>query len=75
MIGLTKITIRQKEMLRDLVRHVCEGCKGHEKEVGILQVHRMTRGNRGGAYIPSNIKLFCKECHKIMHQGEFGQWK
>jgi len=70
MIGLKKLTERQKIVLRKMVNFKCEGCKLHEDDVGKLQPHRIIRGNAGGRYIPSNIKMLCKECHKIMHQGE-----
>jgi 5-methylcytosine-specific restriction endonuclease McrA len=70
MHGTKKLTEVQKYVLRQMVEFKCEGCKLSEKDVGKLQPHRIIRGNAGGRYIPSNIKMLCEECHKIMHQGE-----
>jgi len=71
MIGKKKITEKQKEILRELVEFRCEGCKDHEDKVGKLQAHRITRGNKGGTYAPRNIKMLCRDCHRIIHEGEF----
>lgn len=71
MIGKNKITEKQKEVFRELVKFTCEGCKEYEDKVGKLQAHRITRGNKGGTYIPRNVKMLCDSCHKIMHRGEF----
>lgn len=71
MIGKTKLTPREKEILRGLVNFTCEGCVLHECLVGTLHPHRITRGNAGGTYAPSNIKMFCTKCHKAIHAGEF----
>ncbi len=72
MLGKRKLTENQKEILRELAEFKCEGCRQHEETVGKLEIHRIIRGNVGGTYIPRNIKILCKSCHKIMHEGEFG---
>ena len=69
--GLKKLTEKQKEMLRELVDRICEWCKEHEDQCGKLTPHRLKRGNEGGLYIPSNIKMICNECHKQAHGGEY----
>jgi len=45
----------------------CERCS---KETN-LEIHRIVRGNIGGTYKPSNCKVFCRECHKLIHSNEF----
>lgn len=45
----------------------CERCGSKES----LEIHRIKRGNVGGEYIPSNCKVLCKKCHKLIHQNEF----
>ena len=69
--GLKKLTKKQKDVLREMVELVCQGCFEHESQVGRLQAHRIKRKHEGGRYIPSNIKMLCSECHKMMHGGEF----
>ena len=64
MIGLEKLTPKQKLILRQMVLFRCEMCGKHEDEVGELEVHRILEGDMGGKYKPSNVKLLCKECHK-----------
>lgn len=66
---MIKLGDKYKEMLKELVDFKCEQCKQkflpHE-----LIIHRIIRGNKGGKYIPSNIKIFCINCHKLIHAGE-----
>ena len=64
-------TQRQIDVLRELVNFRCEGCGDYEVTAGKLTLHRITRGNKGGKYIPRNIKMICRNCHKLMHQMEF----
>jgi len=64
-------TEKQKRVLRELVKFKCELCKKHEKECGKLEPHRILRGYAGGEYIPRNILMICKKCHKALHQYEF----
>ena len=66
-----KLTELQKRVLKELVGFRCEICGKHEKEAGELQIHRIRRGFEGGEYIPSNIKVVCKNCHQLLHYGEF----
>lgn len=71
MIGKTSLTEKEKEVLRDMVKRTCQNCEKNESEVGTLDIHRITRGNKGGLYVPNNIKCVCKRCHRIFHQMEF----
>lgn len=71
MIGKTRLTAKEKEMLRGLVNNTCEECILHECLVGPLHPHRITRGHKGGTYCPRNIKMVCEKCHKKYHSGEF----
>lgn len=73
MNGADYLTEKYKEMLRSMVNFTCEGCGKTEKEVGILQPHRIVRGDSGGKYVPHNILMKCDGCHKTMHQKEFVQ--
>lgn len=56
-----KPTIFQKLALRELVEKKCEECNKHERDVGVLQPHRMDQ-NLG--YVPHNIKMICWSCHE-----------
>ena len=71
MKGLIKLTEKHKKFLKELVEDACESCDKTEEEVGTLQIHRIIRGNDGGRYVPHNIRVLCKRCHKMMHGGEF----
>jgi len=63
-----------KEAYRKAVLNICEECGSHEDEVGKLEPHRIKRGNKGGEYIPRNVKMLCKNCHRLgdsaYHGGE-----
>lgn len=63
--GLSQLTERQKEILKEMVNFHCEDCHKHQNEVGTLEIHRMKRGAEGGKYIPSNIRVLCKSCHDL----------
>ena len=60
-----------KEVLRKIVENTCEICHKHEDEVGILQAHHINRNYLGGLFIPRNIQMICKSCHKKLHYYEF----
>ena len=63
-----------RESYRKAVLYYCEECGRHEDEVGKLEPHRLTYGNKGGEYIPRNVKMVCKYCHRLgdtaYHGGE-----
>jgi hypothetical protein len=67
-----KPTIVQKRALRELVDFVCQNCHRHEQEAGVLETHRIIRGNMGGQYTPNNILMICAECHRKIHSEEKG---
>ena len=49
----------------------CEQCK-ETFESKDLEIHRIIRGCMGGSYKDfKNLKVLCKDCHKIIHSGEF----
>ncbi len=54
---LKKLSSRDKETLRKLVKWQCEQCKKNEEDVGTLQVHRIKRESKGGEYTLRNIKI------------------
>ena len=56
---------------RKAVKFTCEQCHKPEEKVGTLTPHRIIRGNKGGTYKPSNVKMVCLGCHKLIHGGEF----
>lgn len=66
-----KPTLKQKRVLRELVDFICQMCHKHEEIAGILQPHRIKRGNAGGLYTPNNILMICNGCHKKIHSREF----
>lgn len=64
------------------VRGICQGCHKSKSEIGILQIHRLKRGNLGGLYTlaplnskSNNVKVLCKNCHKKIHSNEIGVTK
>lgn len=71
MIGLSKLTKKQIEVLRQMVLFRCQETGKHEDEVGTLEPHRLIRGNVGGKYVPFNIKMISSEAHKYYHANEF----
>jgi len=70
MIGKTKLTNKEKEILRGLVEFKCESCLKHEDKVGKLEPHRIIQGYQGGTYCPRNIQMLCHKCHL----GRAEQW-
>jgi len=72
MIGKTKLTKRDKEVLTGLVNYVCQNCLRHEMNTGPLEIHRIKRKSHGGKYCPNNCLVLCKECHKEFHANESG---
>ncbi len=72
MIGVKKLTLRQKLVLKELAEFTCQGCKKHEDSVGTLHAHRTIRRTAGGTYLPSNIQMLCRGCHGLRHQMEPG---
>ncbi len=58
---MTKLTEKQKLVLREMVNFTCENCHYDESVVGILTPHSM---NQNLGYIPRNIKMICDECHE-----------
>jgi predicted nuclease with TOPRIM domain len=68
---INKLSEKEKQVLRKLVRYTCEMCHRKEEEVGILRIHRIIRGNSGGEYTLRNIRILCLECHHKVHSGEF----
>ena len=66
------LTNQEKAVLRKLVYYICQSCGRPEKVCGTLEIHRKTRGNIGGEYSLSNIKIICKADHKRLHENELG---
>ena len=76
--GFTEAPDWLKEKYREAVNYICQGCNKHEREVGTLQAHRLTRGEKGGLYtavplnhIDNNIKVLCRACHAKLHKNEW----
>ena len=60
------------------VNYKCQGCGKYENEVGLLEIHRLTRGSNQGLYtvVPlnhpeNNVQVLCSKCHRQRHAGEF----
>jgi len=78
MDGLDHCPAWLKKKYRIAVNFICQGCKKQESEVGLLEPHRIKRGNKGGLYTlyplnhpKNNIKVVCKKCHQSYHANEF----
>jgi len=56
---------KKRDLLRNFVNFLCEECHKPEKEVGILEPHRIRPGRDGGKYKIRNIKMVCKRCHSL----------
>jgi len=76
--GLEKCPNWLRKKYREAVNFNCQGCHKNESEVGLLEPHRIVRGNKGGLYtlVPlnhqnNNVKIVCKDCHKKYHTNEF----
>lgn len=67
---LTKLTEKEKEVLKKLVKYACQSC-GKRKKKENLEIHRIKRGNVGGEYTIDNVKIVCKNCHKLIHYNEY----
>lgn len=65
------MNVKQKLVLRELVDFHCQECGRSEDKCGILEFHRIKRGNAGGKYVPNNLMIICSHCHKLIHYGEF----
>jgi hypothetical protein len=63
-----KLSEQKKELLRAFVSYKCEQCNMAELDQGKLQIHRI---KRGGEYSLRNVKVLCKNCHKLYHSNEF----
>jgi hypothetical protein len=62
-MGLTK---HEKEVLAGIVRREVGGCEHCGEDLPLIP-HRIRRGNAGGKYIPRNIMMVCKKCHRKLH--------
>ena len=54
-------------LLRKFCSFRCEECHKHEREVGVLQPHRI---NQNLDYFLANIKLVCSSCHEIFSSAQ-----
>ena len=82
LIGYKKCPKWLKDKYRKAVNYICQECNKSESEVGNLIPHRKVRGNKGGLYtlVPlnhpdNNVKVVCKNCHKLYHANEFKRVK
>ena len=68
MRGPTKLTEKEKEVIKKLAENQCEYCTEKER----LDVHRIIRGNEGATYIARNCQVLCNNHHKLFHAHEEG---
>lgn len=69
------INKRKKELLCEFVDFTCEFCN-KKFDIKELQIHRINREWQGGTYKDfRNLKVLCKEHHKLFHYNEFGNVK
>jgi hypothetical protein len=80
--GYNKCPEWLRKKYRQAVNYTCQSCHKTESEVGILEPHRIIRGNKDGLYTlfplnhkDNNVKVVCKSCHKKYHANEFGRVK
>ena len=67
-----------KKKYLEAVNYKCQRCNSNKN----LQIHRLKRGNLGGLYTlaplnykSNNVKVLCKDCHKLIHSNEIGVTK
>jgi len=68
MKGYSKCPEWLKLAYRRAVFFTCQRCNQHEEKVGKLEIHRIKAGYKGGLYTPNNVKILCKECHKLFNE-------
>lgn len=65
------ISDKKKSLLCEFQDMTCEQCK-KTKSLNELEIHRINRSYQGGTYSDHrNLKVVCKDCHKLLHGGEF----
>jgi 5-methylcytosine-specific restriction endonuclease McrA len=64
------VTNKQKDLLKQFVRHTCEECK-NVFDSKYLTIHHINRQMNGGIDNFRNLKVVCKKCHKLYHFKEF----
>jgi hypothetical protein len=66
------MNLKKKHLLCEFKNFCCELCK-KEFPLSKLQIHRLSRG---GSYEDHrNLMVLCSECHKKMHENEWGHVK
>ncbi|MCK9370162.1 hypothetical protein M0R04_09680 [Candidatus Dojkabacteria bacterium] len=72
--GFTDCPKWLKKKYYEAVNYTCQLCNKKKS----LEPHRIKRGNTGGLYTVyplnhqlNNVKIVCKECHKLLHAKEF----
>ena len=69
-IGYDHCPIWLKKAYIQAVNNQCqEIINGKRCKGGPLEIHRINPGYKGGEYIPQNIKVLCKDCHKKYNEG------
>lgn len=65
------ILISKKKLLCEFVDYICQECK-NKFTFSDLRIHRINRKWKGGTYEDfRNLKVVCKNCHKLYHANEF----
>lgn len=65
------ISKKKRMLLIAFVDSFCEHCNKKFDE-SKLEIHRLHRGIMGGNYKDfRNLKVLCKDCHRLYHYGEF----
>jgi len=64
------VNTRIKKAICELGDLTCEQCKKRYR-LNELIIHRIRRGESGGTYHWRNCMLLCRDCHKLIHYGEF----
>ena len=39
-----------------------------DKDIDVLEYHRIVPGKDGGTYIPYNVVICCSSCHTLIHK-------
>jgi DNA-directed RNA polymerase subunit RPC12/RpoP len=67
------LTEKQKRLLKEYVKYVCEECHNEFEESELL-IHHLTRQGGNGRKLPQelidsfrNLKVLCKECSQKYH--------
>lgn len=65
------LTPSVREFVLASYNHTCQKC-GKTDEEAALEIHHITPKSEGGTNLPSNLTVYCRECHQDHHRDPQG---